>query len=70
MSTTIGIKNSDLSWWKDCCKKLNMTSEEAFSKFRRNVELKLQQDFYATLPRPSNFKKPLSGIKIGKNYRK
>jgi hypothetical protein len=70
MSTTIGINKIDLSWWRICCKKLGMTSEEAFSKFRRNVELRKQQEFYNSLPRPDSYCKPLYGIKIVKNYRK
>jgi hypothetical protein len=68
--TTIAINNIDLSWWNACLNKLEMSSAEAFSKFRRNVELKKQQDFYATLPTPAKYVKPLSGVKIRKNYKK
>jgi hypothetical protein len=68
--STIEVFDTDRLWWRECCKVLKMTSKEAFNKFRRNVELKHQQDFYATLPRPSNFKKALSGTKIDKNYKK
>ena len=68
--STIEIDDIDLLWWIECKRKLNMTSKEAFSKFRRNVELKHQQDFYSMLPRPSKFVKMLSGVKIDKSYRK
>ena len=68
--STIEINDRDLSWWIECKGKLNMTSKEAFTKFRKNVELKKLQDFYSTLPQPLNFVKPLTGVKIKKNYRK
>ena len=64
--TTIKISRDDLQWWKECCEKLDMNSSEAFSKLKRSVMLKLQNKFFESLPMPSNYKKPLSNIKIDK----
>jgi hypothetical protein len=35
-----------------------------------HVDHKIQQNFYLSLIRQANFNKPLSGIKLDKNYRK
>jgi hypothetical protein len=69
-STTIEIYTDDLAWWRLCCKRKDKTSAKTFNDFRKAVDSKYAQDFYATLPRPSFFRKPLQGIKINKDKRK
>jgi hypothetical protein len=69
-STTIEINSIDLSWWEDCKKKLKMNSKEVFALIKKRVEERKQQLLYDALPRPSNYVKPLSCVKINKNYRK
>lgn len=47
-----------------------MTSQELFARFREVVREKKQNEFYLSLEMPGDYRKPLSGKKIGKKYRK
>jgi hypothetical protein len=70
MKTTIEIYSKNLSTWKLWCKAKNLTSCEMMQALMNHVDQKLQQSFYLSLVRSTNFKKPLSGIKIKEIYRK
>jgi hypothetical protein len=70
MNTTIEIYNKNLPTWKSWCKTKKLTSCEMMQEIMDHVDHKIQQNFYLSLIRQENFKKPLSGIKLDKNYRK
>ena len=70
MNTTIEIPRKRLEWWRNCCKAKNMTSAKLFEELCIHIQNKKRQEFYLTLPTPSNYIKPLMGKKIEKNYRK
>jgi hypothetical protein len=48
----------------------NMNSVEFVDAWIKSVQLKKQQEFYNSLALPSKYVKPLSDVKIHKNYRK
>lgn len=66
MFTTIKIYSDDLSWWNSCLDKLELSSADAFRKFKDNVALHHHRELYASLKSPSNFKKPLDGVRLAK----
>ena len=69
-TTTIEIYFEDVAWWTACKKLKNMTSPELFRGIKTACDLKKQAEFYLTLSKPVKYIKPLSGVKIKKNYRK
>ena len=69
-TTTIEIYRKNLATWKSWRKAKKLTSCEMMQALINHVDQKLQQNFYLSLARSSNFKKPLSDIKLDKNYRK
>jgi hypothetical protein len=66
-TSTIKVYSEDLRWINDCCKKKNCNQQELIRKIKVAVESKHAQEFYLSLPRVSNFRKPLRDIKIDKN---
>ena len=69
-TTTIEIPKKRLEWWRNCCKIKNMKSAELFDSLVIHIQNKKRQEFYLSLPMPNDFRKPLTGKKIDKNYRK
>ena len=70
MKTTIEIYSNDLKTWKSWCKRKGLTSAEMMKALIEHVDNKIQQNFYLSLVKSTNYNKSLSGVKISKNYRK
>ena len=68
--TTIEIYSDDLKTWKSWCKKKHLVSADMMRALIEHVNQKIQQDFYLSLIKSTNYVKPLSCVKIQKNYRK
>jgi len=69
-TTTIKIYKNDLSWWKMCCEVKDKNSQDVFSEFKLKVNMKHEQKFYDSLPKPNNYHKPLEYKKLNKKYTK
>jgi len=48
---------------------MNITSVQFFDAWVDHIASKKRQVFYSALDMPNCFKKPLSGVKIQKNYK-
>jgi hypothetical protein len=68
--TTIKIYKENLFWWKRCCKIKGFNSMKMFAEIERQCKLHHQRKTYEELPMPSDFKKPLQGIKLSKDKNK
>jgi len=71
MSTTIEVSKRFHTVYRRWLKTKRMNSVEFMDKLIDEVSLKHQREFYLSLPDPRQIKnKPLSNIKLHKNYRK
>jgi len=70
MSTTIEVSEYAHKVWRKWCKIKKMTSIELMDRLQKEVVFKHQQKFYNSLPDPRTVKnnKPLSNIRLQKNY--
>lgn len=61
---TISIKEQSHHTLKRWAKAKNMKMHEFIEGWINAAENKMQQEFYNSLPMPTNFRKPLEGVKI------
>ena len=68
METAIRVNKKNAIWWRDCCKRRNVSSVKLFTRFREGVGKHKDKKFYDLLPRPQDYVKPLQFKKIEKKY--
>ena len=69
-NTTFKVSRNALQTLNRWCKAKRMDQVTFMDAWIKSIELKKQQEFYATLPKPSNYINPLLYTKIEKKYTK